>query len=136
MTKEELNSVRELKKKICELEWHLKTLRMTAKNIVPILDGLPHSTGLKSRVEKIALNIIADEQQLTNYQTRFIEAALNLSDKIGKALLNAQEKAILNLRYVSCLNFQDIWLGLNISDAKVFYVHRIAVKKILKAKVD
>ena len=43
MTEQELNSGHDLKKQIRDLEKHLQTLRLSAENLVPILDGLPHS---------------------------------------------------------------------------------------------
>ena len=55
MTEQELNSGHDLKKQIRDLEKHLQTLRLSAENLVPILDGLPHSNEAKSRGEKIAL---------------------------------------------------------------------------------
>ena len=65
MTEKELNGVRELNKKIRDLQRHLQELRVSAENLVPILDGLPHSSEAKSRVEKIALMIVEDERELT-----------------------------------------------------------------------
>ena len=50
MTEKELNSVRELNKKIRDLEWRLQALRAEADNIVPVLDGLPNPSDVKSRV--------------------------------------------------------------------------------------
>lgn len=136
MTKEELNGVREINKRIRDLEWRLQALRVEADNIVPVLDGLPHATQIKSRVEKLALNIAEYDSELVRLREQFVSAALDLSNKIDNAQLSSQEKAVLSLRYVSCMNFQDIWLKLDISDARIFYLHRTALKKILKIQVD
>ena len=54
MTEKELNRARELKELIRSKERQLLCLRRSAENIVPILDGLPHSTDVKSRVENYA----------------------------------------------------------------------------------
>lgn len=132
MTEKELNSVRDINKHIRDIEWRLQALKTEIENIVPVMDGLPHSKTVKVRVERLALNIVDSERELAGLQTQFINAALNLSNKIDNSPLNQQEKTILSLRYVSCLNFQDIWLKLHASDAQIFYLHNVARKKFLK----
>ena len=132
LTEKELNSVREISRRIRDLEWRLQTLRAEAENIVPVIDGLPHATQIKSRVEKLALNITDCDNELINLREQFVNSALELGNKIDNAKLNSQEKTVLSLRYVSCMNFQDIWLKLDTSDANIFYLHRTALKKILK----
>lgn len=136
MTEKELNSVRELHTKIRDFEWYLKALRASADNIVPILDGLPHATTIQSKVEKLAMKIADAERELEDLQRKFVNAAVELESKINAAKLNRQEEAVLILRYVSCMNFQDIWQTLNTSDARIFYLHRTGVKNFLKVKVD
>lgn len=132
MTEKELNIVRELSKKIRDLERHLQALRLSVQNITPVLDGLPHSTGVKSRVEKLALSVIEKERELCSLREQFVSSALDITEQINRAQLNQEEKSVLLLRYVSCMNFQDIWFELNISDARTFYLHRTALKKFLK----
>ena len=132
MTEKELNDVREISRRIRDLEWRLQALRAAAENIAPVIDGLPHATQIKSRVEKLALNIADCENELINLREQFVNAALELGNKIDNAQLSSQEKTVLSLRYVFCMNFQDIWLKLEASDAKIFYLHRTAPTKILK----
>ena len=132
MTEKELNSVRELKEQIRAKEWRLQALKTQAENVVPVLDGLPHATEVKSRVERLALQIVTLELELPTLREQFANAAFELGAKIDAAPLDAKAKAVLSLRYVSCLNFQDIWLKLNANDAQVFYLHRKALKIFLK----
>ena len=136
MTEQELNKARELKIKIRDLGWRLQALRAEAESIVPVLDGLPHTSAVKSRVESLAIKITDSERELVSLREQFISAKLELGNKIDNAPLGLQEKSVLSLRYVSCMNFQDIWLKLESSDAKIFYLHRTALKKILKSKAD
>lgn len=137
MTDKELNAVRDLHNKIRDLERHLQALRRSAQNIVPVIDGLPHSSDVKSRVEKLALKIVEDECELSDLREQFAISALDLTEQINRSdQLNQQEKSILLMRYVACMNFQDIWLEMQISDNRAFYLHRTAVKNFLKIKAD
>lgn len=136
MTEQELNKARELKIKIRDLGWRLQALRAEAESIVPVLDGLPHTSTVKSRVESLAIKITDSERELVSLREQFINATIEIGNKIEDMPLNQQEKTVLSLRYVSCMNFQDIWFKLNTSDARVFYLHRAALKKILKSKAD
>lgn len=135
MTDKELNVVRDLRNKIRDLTSHLQALRLSAQNIVPVIDGLPHSDSVKSRVEKLALKILEHERELSDLSRQFAISALDLTDRINRAdNLNQQEKTILLMRYVACMNFQDIWIEMQISDNRAFYLHRTAVKNFLKIK--
>lgn len=130
MTEQELNSVRELKKRIRDLESHLQSLRTAAENLTPILDGLPHSTERKSRVEKIALMIVEEERELEDLREAAADAAVTLARRIKHADLTFQEREVAMLRYVACMNFRDIEAKLHMSDARIFFLHRQAEKKI------
>lgn len=136
MTELELNSARDLRQKIRDLEWRLDALRADAENLVPILDGLPHGTDIKSRVENLAAKILDGEKELMTLREQFGREAFALDDKIIHSDLDALEQAVLNLRYVACLNFLDIQDRLRISDATVFYIHRTAKRKILNMIQD
>ena len=136
MTDKELNKARDLRNKIRDLASHLQALRLSAQNIVPVIDGLPHSSEVKSRVEKLALKILEHERELSDLSRQFAITALDLTDRINRAEeLNQQEKSILLMRYVACMNFQDIWLELKTSEAHGFRLHRTATKKFLKSEV-
>lgn len=134
MTEHDLNRVRDLRTRIRDLERHLQALRLSAANIVPIIDGLPHSTDISRRVENLALKIVADERELDQLRGEFAAAALDLEETINRSPLNLQEKTVLLMRYVACKNFQDIWLEMKLSDARVFFLHRTAAKKICGLK--
>ena len=136
MTEKELTCARELKTRIRALEWRLQTLREDAAQLVPILDGLPHAQTQKSRIEELAVKIIAVEEEIATLKEKFVQAAFELDEKIESSTLDALERAVINLRYVACMNFLDIQGSLQISDATVFYVHRNARKKILNLIKD
>ena len=132
MTEKELNSVRELNKQIRRQEQHLQALRLSAENLVPILDGLPHSDEAKSRVEKIALMIVESERELENLRAQLDRASEDLPARIHDEVSDVQERTVLLLRYVACMRFRDIAFQLERSEARVFQIHHDVLKKILR----
>lgn len=128
MTEKELNSVRELNKQIRRQEQHLQALRLSAENLVPILDGLPHSNEAKSRVEKIALMIIESERELDSLRAQLDRASEELPARIHDEVSDVQERTVLLLRYVACMRFRDIAFQLEMSERRVFQIHHDALK--------
>ena len=131
MTEKELNSVRELKKQIRILEQHLQALRLSAENLVPILDGLPHSSEAKSRVEKIALMIIEDERELETLRKQIISAKSELLDKILREIEEPTLQALTALRYVECLSYKEAARRMTFTLRHVFRLH----EKFLKCHI-
>ena len=131
MTEKELNAVRELKKQIRDIERHLQALRLSAENLVPIPDGLPHSSEAKSRVEKIALMIVVDERELTSLNEEFLLAKAELLDKILRSVDEPSLQTLLVLRYVECLSFKEIARRMRFTLRHVFRLH----EKIFKCHI-
>ena len=107
MTEKELNSVRELNKKIRDLERRLQELRISAENLVPIIDGLLHSSEAKSRVERIALMIVEHERDLEKFRDQIILAKSELVHTILREVDEPTLQALLMLRYIECLSFKE-----------------------------
>lgn len=130
MTEEELNGVRELNKKIRDIERHLQELRMSAENLVPILDGLPHSSEGKSRVEKIALMIVEDERELTALNEVQLLAKSELVDKILREVDEPATQTLLVLRYVECLSFKETARRMRITLRHLYRLHEKFFKNV------
>lgn len=128
MTEQELNKVRAVKKRIKDLEKKLQTLKMSASNLVPIIDGLPHATQAKSRVERIALMIVDCERELANNRDRLTQAKEELADKVMCEVSEPEWQTLLVLRYVECLPFKDVAHRMFFGLRYVFKLH----DKILK----
>lgn len=132
MTKEELNRVRELQKKMRDCERRLQTLRISVDNLVPILDGLPHGTTARSRVEKIALLIVESEQELSELGKRVEQER---SELVAQLVCEVDDLILLNLlalRYVKCCTFKEIARRMRITLRHVFRLH----EKFLKCHID
>jgi len=107
MTEHELNRVRDLRTRIRDLERHLQALRLSAANIVPIIDGLPHSTDISRRVEKLALKIVADERELDQLCEEFPHEQSHLLCLIMSEVDDPALQTLLILRYVDCCSFKE-----------------------------
>lgn len=134
MTEQDLNVVRDLRKKIREGEQHLHELRISADNIVPVIDGLPHATAARSRVERITLKIIELENDLNDLRTTFEQAQSQLADRILCVTgLKPSLQSVLILRYVACLPHKDTARRLQITLRHEFKLHAKALNAILQA---
>lgn len=131
MTEKELNSVRELHRQIRDLENHLATLHKRIEDITPKNDGLPHATTIQSKVEKLALEIVETCRERDVLSEEILSATRNLTEQICRETISPHERTILILRYVSCLRFRDISFQTGKSDARIFQIHRDALKKII-----
>ena len=131
MTERELNRVRELNKKIRTLERFLAELRLSAENIVPILDGLPKAALAKSRVEKIALRAVESGHELETLRNELIQAKTELADKIMAGMFEPVIQTLLMLRYVEGASFNQTARRMRISLRHVFRLH----EKFLKCHI-
>ena len=107
MTAETLNSVRDLQKKIRNLERRVQELRISMDNIVPVLDGLPHSSEAKSRVERIALMIVDTERELEDLRGQLPKVQSTLAEVILREVDSPPLQSFLVLRYVEGLSFKE-----------------------------
>lgn len=133
MNEQELNEARELCKQIRALERHLEALRLSMENIVPVLDGMPHATEAKSKVERIALRIIDSEQELEALRGALEQAKTHLANVIMTKVDNPSHQTLLFLRYVSCLSFKETARRMRCSLRHVFRLHEQFLKCHLAA---
>ena len=131
MTEKELNGVRELRNKICILERRLQELRTSAENLIPIIDGLPHATEAKSRVEKITLMIVANERELTALNEKMTAARSELADKILREVDAPILQTLLVLRYVECLSFKETARRMHFTLRYIFKLHTKFLKEFI-----
>lgn len=136
MTGSELNAARDLVKAIRAGESDLATLRLTATKLVPIRDGMPKAERQESRVEEIALMIIEGERELAQMKERLVEVTGELARKLSRIALTPQERRVIFLRYVACSNFRDIAFEMDLSDARVYFIHATARDKIVPPLID
>lgn len=129
MTEQELNQVRDLHKKIRDLEKLLATLRSRAEDIVPAREGLPQSSDIQSKVENLALKIVEKTIELESLHEQILAATATLTESICLQISDPNQRTVMLLRYVHCMHFRDIGFQTGYSDRKVFSLHHDALKK-------
>ena len=146
MTYEELNVVRNLKKKLDAEVNKLSALRdlvrpATTKFTRETVDGksytcldvMPHGTNTASPTETLATMITDAERRIANLKRRIENESLTLANKIQVEVQDAKEQALLIHRYISCKHFRDIGFAMGISEANVYFSHRKILKKLIVA---
>ena len=128
MTKNDLTCVRELHKKICAIERHLKKLRLSVENLTPILDGLPHASEAKSRVERLVLNIVEDERTLAEFREQFQQARIRLIEIIMREVDEPILQTLLIMHYAECLSFREISRRMRYGLRHIFKLHEQFLK--------
>ena len=125
-----LESVRELREKLINLEEKLMSLRDVQSSIAMThIDGLPKAKSLDSSVEKIIAKIDEVEREIGGLQIELANTMLALTEEIYKRVQGREARLILHRRYVCCHMFKEIQADLHLSDARVFYLHRTAYKE-------
>lgn len=119
----EINKARELCKRIRELERHVAALCLSRDNIVPVLDGMPHASNLKSKVEKLALQIVENQRALDCLRVELAQEKLHLASVIVAEVDDPTAQSLLLMRYVSCLPFREIARRMSYSLRHVFKLH-------------
>ena len=122
-----LNAVRELKEKIVTAEAELENLRGLAQNLVPTMDGTPTVRSLDSRVEKLALKIVAAEQKLDALKTELDRLSAELFDEIQRRVKSVQAATVVTLHFVTCLSFRQIARRISYSLRQVFRLNQQGV---------
>ena len=134
MTQAELNKARNLRNQIRNEESRLQILRAAVGDLVPIMDGMPHAQAQSSRVENSAVPILELQRKIQTLKEQFQQACNELLEKFSRINFTPQEQAVITLRYVSCLSFNAIRAKINLSDARIFYIHRHALNKLKNFK--
>ena len=108
MTRQELFKVRSLKYEITEQEQYIANLRLSAEKLVPARDGLPHSSEIKRRVEKLALKLVEEDSKLAELRSQMELAKHDLTAKILAEVTSTSIQRLVLLRYVDCLPYKEV----------------------------
>lgn len=132
MTKNELWQVRTLNLQIRDTENHIKLLRQRAGLDAVHLDGMPHATPLESKFERIVLEIVESTANLSQMREQLLTLASRLTSELCQRITEPNIRAVMLMRYVSCMSFDAITTTLHMSKRTVFNLHK---KGILHLRV-
>lgn len=146
MTFEELNAVRNLKKryeieveklkalKTCISPTTVKFSRETNKNgeSYTCLDVMPKSHTPTSPTENLVLRITDSEDRINALSAQLETEKIKLADKIQAEVTDENEQILLFYRYISCKPFKEIGKAMNVSESHVYFKHRKILKKMLE----
>lgn len=124
----ELDSVYQLNLKAKILEEKISNLKDAQKNLTPVLDGLPKSRSVGSKVEGLTVAIMTLESELSALREEMVKSAVELATLITSKVPTPAAR-ILIARYVGCQPFKKIIAAEHYSAAHVFYLHKQGVKK-------
>lgn len=130
----EINAARRLMEEIRALTNRIELVRQSAKQLVPWRDGMPkppYKSG--SALERIIYKML-ELAEIRDEKKKELEAVkVELIDAICAVAMSEQERKVLMLRYVSCMNFRDICFEMDKSDARIYQWHRAGLKKLQSA---
>ena len=135
MTDQELNRVRDLRQRIRDLERHLQALRLSVENLVPVIDGLPHSHEVSRRVEKLAVKIVDAEQELDQLREEMLRAKSELVNIITGKVEDPTLQTLLILRYVSCCTFKETARRMRFTLRYIFKLHEKILKEFISVHI-
>lgn len=131
MTYEELNIVRNLKKKLDAEKQKLSALRESITPATPKLNDAPRGTNTASPTEKLAMMITDTERRIAKLNIRIELESFKLTDKIQAEVQDTKEQTLLIHRYINCKRFEDIGTAMGFSEGHIYFIHRNILKKLL-----
>lgn len=108
MTRQELDSVRDLKVKAWLLAQSRASLLAAAEDLVPIINDIPRPKDVKSRTERLAIKMLEIDEELDKVHEKIIKAEINLTEQIISEVNNPALQKLAILRYVKCLSYKEI----------------------------
>lgn len=124
MTDLELNSCRELQRRIEHERSRIESLREVSAGMTRLLDGVPHGRPQSSQPERFALLIMEAEAKLSDLQAELDTAMATLATQLTNELSTLPTcLSVMIRRYVGCATFSLIARQLHYSRANVFYLH-------------
>ena len=107
MTLHELSQLYWIKKEIRADERRLRVLRQSMGVPSPVSDGMPRSTDVHSRTERIALDIVELEEIIQEKQARCLREQVRLERYIA-AIPDSLTRQVFTERFIECRSWQGV----------------------------
>ena len=124
----ELDTVRQLNRKVKALEEKIERLRDAQQSTVPVIDGMPKSRGRgTSRLEELATQIMTLEEELNAVKDELIASTVDLTLEILERVPYPAADVLL-ARYTASKTFKQIVASSGYTASHVFRLHKDGVK--------
>lgn len=123
-----LEVIKKISRQIAERESKLFLLRNLMGAIVPELDGMPKSSGVSCKVERLAVSIADLESEIFELKGIKIICQLELYGLLAKKISDGDVCNVIFQRYGLLKKFGEIAAELHYSESVIFRLHRIGLK--------
>ena len=123
ITCEELNAVWNVKKQLEREQRRLVDLEICAGSTTPRLDGMPHTTPLTYKTERIATLILDCHNAIEQLSQQLVQSKFILLQKLKSFNLRELQERVLSYHYVACLKFKEIAKLMNYTSQYIIKLH-------------
>ena len=115
-----LYRMRKLIRDTVKLQWKVEQERAKATKITAAMTGMPRGSDNRSRVEDGAIKI-ADVTDAYREVVTELEAMRSELDPLISTLENADDRAVMRLRYIKGFSSEDIAEAIHRTDRSIYY---------------
>ncbi len=120
MVKINLFQMRRLIRETVKVQWRLEQEQAKATKITTVLTGMPRASGNHSQVEDGAIRL-ADLQEAYAEVLSDLHDMRAVLDPLIDELENADDRAVMRLRYIKGFSPEDIAEAIHRSDRSIYY---------------
>ena len=135
MVKINLFQMRRLIRETVKVQWRLEQEQAKATKITTVLTGMPRASGNHSQVEDGAIRL-ADLQEAYAEVLSDLHDMRAVLDPLIDELENADERAVMRLRYIKGFSPEDIAEAIHRSDRSIYYYLSRAENEICRKHPD
>ena len=115
-----LYRMRQLIRQTVKAQWTIVQAEAKATRITTILTGMPHGGGTKDKIQDGAIKLAELRDAYREIVTE-LEAAQMALDPLIDTLENADDRAVMRLRYIRGFSPEDIAEAIHRTDRSVYY---------------
>lgn len=135
MVKINLFQMRRLIRETVKVQWRLEQEQAKATKITTVLTGMPRASGNHSQVEDGAIRL-ADLQEAYAEVLSDLHDMRAVLDPLIDELENADDRAVMRLRYIKGFSPEDIAEAIHRSDRSIYYYLSRAENEICRKHPD
>ena len=135
MVKINLFQMRRLIRETVKVQWRLEQEQAKATKITTVLTGMPRASGNHSQVEDGAIRL-ADLQEAYAEVLSDLHDMRSVLDPLIDELENADDRAVMRLRYIKGFSPEDIAEAIHRSDRSIYYYLSRAENEICRKHPD